>query len=114
MFKWGDIVWCTDDRYRVTSYHRPCLVKGYDISGSLLLQAFDQSDLTKHDVEERYFELVPSFKVLKAGQMIGIMGLSRLVEFKKYKNRGYVEVADGDCHSEYHVNDIIFEERFYI
>lgn len=34
MFKEGDIVWCTDDRYRVTSYHRPCLVKGYDSFGS--------------------------------------------------------------------------------
>ena len=114
MFKEGDIVWCTDDRYRITSYHRPCLVKGYDRFGSLLLQAFDQSDLTVHDVKDRYFELVPRYKVLNYGQMIKIKGLDRLVKFKKYKNRGYIEVFDGYRLSEYYVDDIVFREGFYI
>lgn len=114
MFSEGDIVWCTDDRYKITSYHRPCLVKGYDRFGSLLLQAFDQSNLAVHDVKDIYFELVPSYKVLNYGQMIRVKGLDRLVKFKKYKNRGYIEVFDGDRLSEYYVDSIIFEEGFYI
>lgn len=114
-FKEGDIVWCTDiDMYKITCYRRPCTVTGYDIHGSLLLRAFNQSNLMEHDVNEKLFELVPSNRILKAGQMIGIMGLSRLVEFKKYKNDGYIEVVDNNWHSEYHVNDIIYEEGFYI
>lgn len=113
-FKEGDVVWCTDDMYRITSYHRPCLVKGYDRSGNLLLQAFDQSNLAVHDVRDIYFELVPSYKVLKYGQMIRVKGLDRLVKFKKYKNRGYIEVVDGNRLSEYYVDDIVFREGFYI
>ncbi len=42
MFKKGDIVWCTTNNYLITCYHRPCRVMGYDESGYLLLQAFDQ------------------------------------------------------------------------
>lgn len=114
MFKVGDIVWAKESRYSMTFYHRPCLVKGYDRFGSLLLQAFDQSNLAVHDVKDIYFELVPSYKVLNYGQMIRIKGLDRLVKFKKYKNRGYIEVFDGDRLSEYYVDSIIFEEGFYI
>lgn len=114
MFKEGDIVWCTDDRYIITSYHRPCLVKGYDRFGDLLLQAFDQSDLTVHNVNDRYFELIPGYKVLNYGQMIRVKGLDRLVKFKKYKNKGYIEVVDGERLSKYYVDDIVFREGFYI
>lgn len=85
MFKEGDILWCTSDDYRVTCYHRPCRVMGYNIQGYLLLKAFDQSNSINHDVNEKLFELVPVHKILKTGQMIRIKGLDRLVEFKKYK-----------------------------
>lgn len=115
MFNEGDIVWCTsDEEYIITSYHRPCRVMGYDIQGNLLLKAFDQSNSLKHDVHEKLFELVPVHKILKTGQMIRIKELDRLVEFKKYKNRGYIEVVDNGWLSEYYVDDIIFEEGFYI
>lgn len=46
--------------------------------------------------------------------MIRVKGLDRLVKFKKYKNRGYIEVVDGDRLSEYYVDDIVFREVFYI
>lgn len=46
--------------------------------------------------------------------MIRVKGLDRLVKFKKYKNKGYIEVADGNWLSEYHVDDIVFREGFYI
>lgn len=115
MFNKGDIVWCTnDDEYRITCYHRPCRVMGYDIQGNLLLKAFNQSNSIKHDVHEKLFELVPAHKILKTGKMIRIKGLDRLVEFNKYKDRGYIEVIDNGWFSQYFVDDIIFEEGFYI
>lgn len=46
--------------------------------------------------------------------MIRVKSLSRLVKFKKYKNKGYIEVIDDGWHSEYHVDDIVFGEGFYI
>lgn len=115
MFKKGDIVWCiNDDEYRITCYHRPCRVMGYDSQGYLLLKAFNQSNSIKHDVNEKLFELVTVYKILKPGQLIRIKGLDRLVEFKKYKDRGYIEVADNGWLSEYYVDDIVFEKGFYI
>lgn len=112
-FKEGDIVWCTTKDYLVTCYHRPCSVMGYDIQGKLLLKAFDQTNSTKHDVIEERFELVPVHKILKTGQLIKVRGLNSLVKFKKYKNNSWIEVDD-ERHSEYHVNDIIYEGGFYI
>lgn len=114
-FKKGDIVWCIeDDVYRITCYLRPCTVMGYDNSGYLLLQAFNQTNSIKHDVNEKIFELVPPHKILKTGQMIRIRDLNRQVKFNKYKNKGYIEVFDGEYRREYYVDSIIFEEGFYI
>lgn len=115
MFKTGDIVWCTvREQYKITCYHRPCTVMGYDTSGDLLLQAFNQTNSIKHDVNEKIFELVPPHKILKTGQMIRIRYLDRQVKFNKYKNNGYIEVFDGEYRREYYVDSIIFEEGFYI
>ena len=114
-FKKGDIVWCIeDDVYKITCYHRPCTVKGYDSVGNLLLQAFHQKTLTSHNVDEKMFELIPPYKILKTGQMIRIRDLDRQVKFNKYKNDSYIEVFDGEYRREYHVDSIIFEEGFYI
>lgn len=87
---------------------------GYDSQGYLLLKAFNQHNSINHDVNEKLFELVPVHKILKPGQLIRIKGLDRLVEFKKYKDRSYIEVADNGRLSEYYADDIIFEEGFYI
>lgn len=115
MFKEGGIVWCIkDDEYRITCYRRPCRVMGYDIQGDLLLKAFDQSNSIKHNVNEKLFELVPVHKILKTGQLIKIKGLDKLVKFRRYKDRGYIEVDDNGWFSEYYVDDIIFEEGFYV
>ena len=114
-FKKGDIVWCIeDDMYKITCYHRPCTVMGYDMSGYLLLQAFNQTNSIKHDVSEKLFELVPPHKILKTGQMIRVRGLDRPVKFNKYRNNSWIEVFDDSWRSEFHVEDIIFEEGFYI
>lgn len=115
MFKTGDIVWCTvREQYKITCYHRPCTVMGYDNSGDLLLQAFNQTNSLKHDVNEKLFELVPPHKILKTGQMIMVRDLDRQVKFNKYKNNGYIEVFDGEYRRESYVDNIIFEEEFYI
>ena len=36
------------------------------------------------------------------------------VMFNKYKNNGYIEVFDGEYRKDYYVDNIIFEEGFYI
>lgn len=112
MFKKGDIVRATKRRYVYTSYMRPCLVKGYDSSGKLLIEPFD--DGSTYDVDDTEFEIIPPNEIFKTGQMIRIKELDRLVEFKKYKDRGYIEVVDNGRLSEYFIDDIIFEEGFYI
>ena len=115
MFKTGDIVWCTvREQYKITCYHRPCTVMGYDNNSDLLLQAFNQTNSLKHDVNEKIFELVPPHKILKTGKMIRIRDLDRQVKFNKYKNNGYIEVFDGEYRREYYVDNIIFEDGFYI
>ena len=115
MFKKGDIVWCTvREQYKITCYHRPCIVKGYDTFGNLLLVAFDQRTKIVHDVHEKLFELVPQSMIFKAGQRVRIKGVNKLVKFNKYKNNGYIEVFDGEYRREYFADSIIFEEGFYI
>lgn len=115
MFEKGDVVWCIKkDAYKITCYHRPCTVMGYDSNGYLLIQAFNQKNSTMHDVNEKIFELVPPHKILKTGQMIRIKDLDRQVKFNKYKNNGYIEVFDGNYCTNYHVDNIIFKKEFYI
>ena len=114
-FKKGDIVWCTKkDIYKITCYHRPCTVMGYTLSGYLLLQAFNQANSLKHDVNDELFELVPPHKILKTGQMIRVRDLDRQVKFNKYKDNSWVKVVDGKFRKDYYVDNIIFEEGFYI
>lgn len=114
-FKEGDVVWCTNHEfYRITCYHRPCRVMGYNADGYLLLRAFNQSNSINHDVNEELFELVPKYKILTAGKMIKLKDLNRKVKFNKYKNDSYIEIIDGWLHSEYHIDNVIYEEGFYI
>lgn len=112
-FKEGDIVRCVSRRYRYTSYKRPCIVKGYDYSGKLLVEPFDDGG-SVYDVDGTCFEIVPFGEILKTGQMIMVRDLDRQVKFNKYKNNGYIEVFDGEYHREYFADSIIFEEGFYI
>lgn len=66
MFNIGDIVRATTRRYVYTSYMRPCLVKGYDSLGKLLIEPFD--DGSTYDVDDTSFEIVPTREILKQGQ----------------------------------------------
>ena len=72
MFNNGDIVRATTRRYVYTSYKRPCLVKGYDSVGKLLIEPFD--DGTTYDVDDTEFEMVPPDELLKQGQEISVKG----------------------------------------
>ncbi len=115
MFKEGDIVWCTvREQYKITCYHRPCTVKGYDCFGNLLLVAFDQTNRYVHDVHEKLFELVPPDKVFRAEQLVRIKNVDKLFKFIKYKNNGWVEVLNGNWHEEYYIDDILGRGEFYI
>ena len=80
MFKVGDIVRATIRRYVYTSYMRPCLVKGYDSSGKLLIEPFD--DGSTYDVDDIVFEIVPTREILKQGQEILVKGFKDRVVFK--------------------------------
>lgn len=80
MFKVGDIVRATIRRYVYTSYMRPCLVKGYDSSGKLLIEPFD--DGSTYDVDDTDFEIVPTREILKQGQEILVKGFKDRVVFK--------------------------------
>ena len=46
--------------------------------------------------------------------MICFRDLDRQVKFNKYKNNGYIEVFDGEFRKDFYVDNIIFEEVFYI
>ena len=115
MFKKGDIVWCTvKEQYKITCYHRPCIVKGYDSFGDLLLVAFDQTNEYRHDVHEKLFELVPPGMIFKSGELVRIKGVNKPVKFIKYRNNGWVKVLNGDWFEEYPTDDILSKGAFYI
>ena len=76
--------------------------------------AFNQRTVTVHDVHEKLFELVPQSMIFKAGQLVRIKGVNKLVKFVKYKNNGWVEVLNDDLHEEYHTDDILGKGDFYI
>lgn len=85
-FKKGDVVWCTDrEQYKITCYHRPCIVRGYGGFCNLLLVALDQRTETVHDVHEKLFEVVPQSMIFKAGKLVKIKHVNKLVTFIKYK-----------------------------
>lgn len=46
--------------------------------------------------------------------MIMVRDLDRQVKFNKYKNKGYIEVFDGEYRRECYVDSIIFGGVFYI
>lgn len=62
-FKQGDIVWCVDrgnnkGTYCITSYHKKCLVMGYDFNGFLQVTRIDGRFAGRiYQVVEDFFEL---------------------------------------------------------
>lgn len=112
MFKKGDIVRAITRRYVYTSYMRPCLVKGYDSSGKLLIEPFD--DGSTYDVDDTAFEIVPTREILKQGQEILVKGFKDRVVFKKYLNRGKIRITEDDWFHDISIDDVIYEEGFYI
>lgn len=75
MFTNGDIVRATSRKYTYTSYMRPCLVKGYNSVGKLLIEPFDND--STYDVDDIYFEIVPPNELLKQGQEISVKGFKK-------------------------------------
>ena len=62
-FKQNDIVWCIDPsdnggKYCITSYHKKCLVMGYDFIGFLQVTPIDGRFAGRvYQVVEDFFEL---------------------------------------------------------
>lgn len=112
MFKKGDIVRATTRRYVYTSYMRPCLVKGYDSSGKLLIEPFD--DGATYDVDDTDFEIVPTREILKQGQEILVKGFKNRVVFKKYISRGKIRITYDDWLHDISIDDVIYLGEFYV
>ena len=106
-FKEGDIVRCVSRRYRYTSYKRPCIVKGYDYSGKLLVEPFDDGTC---------FEIVPSGEILKNGQVIFVKGIAfeEEIEFVKYLSKGNIRVEINGWHEDIDIDRVIYTRRFYV
>lgn len=112
MFKKGDIVRATTRRYVYTSYMRPCLVNGYDSSGKLLIEPFD--DGGTYDVDDTAFEIVPTREILKHGQEILVKGFKNRVVFKKYISRGKIRITYDDWLHDISIDDVIYLGEFYV
>lgn len=112
LFKVGDIVRATIRRYVYTSYMRPCLVKGYDSSGKLLIEPFD--DGSTYDVDDIVFEIVPTKEILKEGQEILVKGFKNRVVFKKYLSRGKIRITEDDWFHDISIDDVIYLRGFYV
>ena len=112
MFNIGDIVRATTRRYVYTSYMRPCLVKGYDSLGKLLIEPFD--DGSTYDVDDTEFEIVPPNELLKQGQEISVKGLKNMVVFKRYLSRGQIRITEDDWFYDISIDDVIYLRRFYV
>lgn len=112
MFNNGDIVRATTRRYVYTSYKRPCLVKGYDSLGKLLIEPFDNDSI--YDVDDTEFEIVPPDELLKKGQEISVKGFKNRVVFKKYLSRGQIRITEYDLFHDISINDVIYLRGFYV
>lgn len=114
MFKVGDIVRCVSRRYRYTSYKRPCIVKGYDYRGKLLVNPFD--DYSVYDVDGTYFEIVPSGQILKNGQVIFVKDIAfeEEIEFVKYLPKGNIRVEINGWHEDIDIDRVIYTRGFYV
>lgn len=115
MFSKGDIVRCISRRYRYTSYMRPCTVKGYDYTGKLLVEPFDDGG-SVYDVEDKYFEVVPHTHILEEGQEIKVKDIDNknVVNFVKYLYKGMVRVEVNGLHEDIDIERIIYERGFYV
>lgn len=112
MFNNGDIVRATTRRYVYTSYKRPCLVKGYDSLGKLLIEPFD--DGSTYDVDDTEFEIVPLDELLKQGQEISVKGFKNMVVFKRYLSRGQIRIMEDDWFHDISIDDVIYLRGFYV
>lgn len=114
-FKEGDIVRCVSRRYRYTSYKRPCIVKGYDYRGKLLVEPFDDGG-SVYDVDGTYFEIVPSGQILKNGQVIFVKDIAfeEEIEFVKYLPKGNIRVEINGWHEDIDIDRVIYTRGFYV
>lgn len=113
MFIKGDIVRCINGKYRYTSYMRPCTVKGYDYLGKLIVEPFDDGGST-YDVEDKYFEIVPSTEILAEGQEIRVNGIDNksAIYFVKYLYKGMVRVEVNGWYEDIDIERVIYKRGF--
>ena len=113
MFKRGDIVRCTTNRYIYTSYMRPCTVQGYDENGKLLIKPFNKNSIFDINDEET-FETVPSKEILRNGQEILLKDCDHKVIFDKYLDSGWIQVINNNWREDIRIERVIYERGFYI
>ena len=115
MFNKGDIVRCIIRKYIYTSYMRPCTVKGYDHLGKLIVEPFNDDGST-YDVEDKYFEIVPSTEILEEGQEIKVNGIDNksAIYFVKYLYNSMVRVEVNGRYENIDIERIIYIKEFYI
>jgi len=107
MFKAGDIVRCTTHGYMMTSYLRPCEVIRGSVEGTIIVKPFDC--IHTIEVSEESIELAPCEEILKQGQEIYIKGDNHKVVFKRYLNKGLIEILNGEWIEEIEISDATFK-----
>lgn len=91
MFKEGDIVWSTTDRYSVTFYHRPCKVVYID-SNTFRVMTLDSKE--SFNVDINLFELVPPNGMLKPGDVLIHNKTGETLIFVCYYDSCYIKCKD--------------------
>lgn len=110
MFKVGDIVRCKTDRYRTTSYKRPCEVVGINGEYSIDVRCLG-SDGSIFEVKSSLFELVPKHEILHKGMYVEDKYGDKY-EFIKYGVRG---IRVGHLYkSILFYDDIVYSKNFKV
>lgn len=69
MFKLGDIVRCTTDKYGITTYKRPCEIVGIPNKEYIEVRCLG-GDGSTFEVYTDLFELVPNYEILRKGMYV--------------------------------------------
>lgn len=110
MFKVGDIVRCTTDKYGITTYKRPCEIVGIPNKEQIEVRCLG-GDGSTFDVYTELFELVPKHEILHKGIFVEDM------YGEKYKFIGY---GARGIRVEHHwrefldYDDIVYSNKFVV
>lgn len=107
MFKLGDIVRCTTDKYGITTYKRPCEVVEILSDEKIKVRCLG-SDGSTYDVDADLFELVPPDEILTKGMYV------KDDEGETYKFIGYSSNGVHVSHPAFWKDFIFYDNIRYI